>query len=244
MTPFRVFIGVDPRVKIAYTVAAHSLIEHSSIPLAITPLMLNTLPIKRRGLTEFTYSRFLVPYLCGFQGQALFIDSDIVCTGDIAEIIDHLPNPNQSLDGYTNALAVVDTNPAFERAAVMLFNCSHPSNSRLDPEYIETTDDPLHLVRWADSLKLPHRYNFLVGYDDPAWMDGKIPTLIHYTKGLPIWPETVNCAYADHWHEAHKSAMSCTTDFNGLMGGSVHNQPAEPGSASGVPNAVHKPQRP
>ena len=36
--------------------------------------------------TEFTYTRFLVPYLCGYQGKAIFIDCDMLCLGDIAEL--------------------------------------------------------------------------------------------------------------------------------------------------------------
>src|SRR5437879_2363173 len=82
----RIFIGYDPRQPIAYNVLQHSIIRHASRPVAITPLILAQLPIKRRGLTEFTYSRFLVPWLCHYQGQAVFLDSDMIVKGDIAEL--------------------------------------------------------------------------------------------------------------------------------------------------------------
>lgn len=65
----RVFIGYDPRQPLAYNVMQHSIARHSSVPVAITPLILDQLPITRRGLTEFTYSRFLVPALCDFKGS-------------------------------------------------------------------------------------------------------------------------------------------------------------------------------
>ena len=65
-----VFIGYDQRQPVAFQVAAHSIWKHASYPVAITRLQLNQLPIKKTGLTEFTYSRFLVPYLCQFQGTA------------------------------------------------------------------------------------------------------------------------------------------------------------------------------
>ena len=75
-----VFIGYDPRQPVAYNVLQHSIVRHASEPVAITPLILKQLPIERRGLTEFTFSRFLVPYLCGFKGMAVFLDADMVVT--------------------------------------------------------------------------------------------------------------------------------------------------------------------
>lgn len=215
MTPFRVFVGHDPRVSVATTVLIDSLHRHATVPLAITPLNLSTLPITRRGLTDFTWSRFLVPYLCNFDGPALFLDSDILCTRDIAEII-------EGLTSFDFAVAVAQTKPVFERAAVMLFNCGHEDNRKLTPEYIETTKDPLHLIRWTIPAYLRNRWNYLVGYDRPEWMAEELPALIHYTKGVPIWPETANCDYASHWHTAHLHAISNTTDYTSFLGGSVH----------------------
>lgn len=217
MRPFRVFIGHDPRVTIATTVLAASLLRHSSIPLAITPLSLPTLPIKRRGLTDFTWSRFLVPYLCDYDGPALFLDSDIVSTSDIGAIISEL----ESLDF---AVACANTKPEFERAAVMLFNCGHEANKVLTPEYIETTKDPLHLIPWTKPVSLSNKWNFLVGYDRKEWMQGKVPPLIHYTKGIPIWQETLNCDYADEWRESLLWAQGTTVSYDDLMGHSVHIQ--------------------
>lgn len=234
----RIFIGYDPRVAVQYHVLAHSLLEHTSIPLQIIPLNLKTLPIKRRGLTEFTYSRFLVPYLCGFEGPALFLDSDILCTGDIASIAEGVPDEA--------AVSVCNTNPAYERAAVMLFNCGHPANRMLSPEFIEDPDAPaLHLVRWAGSNThhLPNRFNFLVGYDDPAWCKGQLPTLIHYTKGIPAWPETQGCDFADHWIDARARAFTPGVSWGNLMGTSNHATEGPGGvtiPAPRVPDAVQQ----
>jgi len=36
--------------------------------------------------TEFSFSRFLVPYLCGYEGKAIFMDGDMLCRSDIAEL--------------------------------------------------------------------------------------------------------------------------------------------------------------
>lgn len=59
--PLRIFIGYDHRQAVAYNVLQFSLYRRSSRPLAISPLVLPTLPMKRQGLTPFTFSRFLVP---------------------------------------------------------------------------------------------------------------------------------------------------------------------------------------
>jgi len=78
----RVFVGVDPRQPLGYNVLQWSIHRHAKKRVSVEPLMLPKLPITRRGLTEFTYSRYLVPYLCGYEGSAVFMDADIVVTGD------------------------------------------------------------------------------------------------------------------------------------------------------------------
>lgn len=230
----RIFIGADPRQAVALNVLSHSLLEHTTIPIQIIPLKLETLPLKRQGLTPFTYSRFLVPWLCRFEGKALFLDADILCTGDIAEIY----------TGADAAVSVCNTNPAYERAAVMFFNCDHPDNAKLTPEYIETTETPLHLIKWTEAIHwLPNRFNFLVGYDDPAWCKGKLPTLIHYTQGVPAWPETQDCDYAAIWRAARDRAFIPAVDWCTLMGQSNHAAEGPGGvkiPAPRVPDAVRQ----
>src|SRR5262245_43098876 len=93
--PFRVFIGWDSREPIAYEVAKFSLERRASIPVQVTPIKLDEL--RARGLysrgedplaaTEFTYSRFLTPYLAGYQGIALFCDCDFLFLDDIKNLL-------------------------------------------------------------------------------------------------------------------------------------------------------------
>ena len=71
---------------------------------------------------------------------------------------------------------------------------------------------------WAHTVgELPKDWNHLVGYDAPN-PDAK---LVHFTQGLPIWPETQHCEYADEWHAAMKDSQS-SVSFDALMGRSVH----------------------
>ena len=69
-----------------------SLYQHSSQPLALTPIVARQLEglYRRerdpRQSTEFSFSRFLVPCLMDYKGWAIFMDCDMLCRGDIAEL--------------------------------------------------------------------------------------------------------------------------------------------------------------
>ena len=91
MTDIRIFIGWDSREDIAYQVARQSLLRHASVPAIVEPIKvqeladqgLYTRDIDPLASTEFTYSRFLTPYLAGFEGWALFCDCDFLYFGDL-----------------------------------------------------------------------------------------------------------------------------------------------------------------
>ena len=236
----RVFIGYDPRVAVQFHVLAHSLLEHTSIPLQIIPVSSDLYPLGRKGLTKFTWARFLVPFLCGFEGAALFLDSDILCTADIRDLVD-------AANGKECAVAVCNTDPAYERAAVMFFNCAHPDNAKLTPDYIDATDDKLHLIGWTDAIHwLPNRFNFLCGYDSPAWCKGETPSLVHFTQGIPAWPETRDMPFADLWIASRERAFNPGVTWSNLLGHSNHATEGPGGvtiPAPRVPDAVPEPQR-
>src|SRR3546814_6789869 len=90
--PFRVFVGYDSREDMAFRVCESSMRRRSSIALDIRPIVQSEL--RPRGLywrpadplasTEFTYTRFLTPYLAGYQGWALFCDCDFLWLADVA----------------------------------------------------------------------------------------------------------------------------------------------------------------
>ena len=200
----RIFIGYDQRQPIAFSVLQHSIISRSSGPVQITPLILSQLPIKRRGLTEFTFSRFLVPWLCNYEGRALFLDADMLCLADIGELF--------SL-AQGDGVQIVLNELKFEWPSMMLFNCA--SCTLLTPEHVETSPD-LFKMNWAPTYGLPFEWNHIVGYDRP-----NPAKLVHFTKGIPVWEETRNCEYAEDWHLERRSAMT-TCSFGGLMGGSRH----------------------
>jgi hypothetical protein len=208
----QVFIGVDQRQPIALTAAAHSVVWKSSKPVAIRPLILSQLPIKRRGLTEFTFSRFLVPWLCGFKGKALFIDADMIVTGDIAELFEM---------GGMNAVSVMQDQEPFERPSMMLFNCG--ACLRLTPEFIDDQKNQLFDFAWAPYIgNLPKSWNQIVGYGP---FDPRVSKLLHFTRGIPVWDETTDTGYDDLWLKELADANS-TCDYKDLMGHSIHHDRA------------------
>ena len=206
----RIFIGIDERQPIAYHVLVSSIQCRASKPVAITPLILDQLPIKRRGLTSFTFSRYLVPYLCNYEGQALFIDSDMLLLGDVAELFD-------SQSGSSVDIVPFAGNFAFERPSVMLFNCAECRD--LTPELIETGNP--QDFSWAKSIgHLSADWNHLVGYA-PYNPDAK---LIHYTQGIPGYKECRRCDYAQEWFD-EKEVMLEHCSWLEIMGNSVHAKP-------------------
>ena len=88
----RVFAGYDGREAVGYHTFSQSVIENSTQPVSIAPLCLSMMKKvyeggQRDGTNEFIYSRFLIPYLMGYEGAAIFVDgADMLCRGDIAEL--------------------------------------------------------------------------------------------------------------------------------------------------------------
>ena len=83
----KIFIGWDEREQEAYDVCVKSLLKHSSVQLDIQPIIKSVLmdtgeyfrEQPEAGSVEFTYTRFLTPYLAGYRDWALFVDCDSCC---------------------------------------------------------------------------------------------------------------------------------------------------------------------
>ena len=210
-------MGFDERQIPASSVLIQSILNTCSKPVAITPLVLSALPIERSGLTPFTYSRFLTPWLCNYKGWALFMDNDTIVLDDIAKLFDLVD------DRY--ALMVNKNVEQFEWASVMLFNCAHSAIKKMTPEFLDDADNSgtPHFFDWlgADKDQLigsfPAEWNHTVGYDSPR-KDAKI---VHYTMGTPSHPEIGDCEYSEQWRTVFGQTMN---QFNwlGMMGTSVH----------------------
>ena len=220
INPLKIYIGWDSREDIAYQVARQSILDHSSVPVDIVPIKLRTLQKNndywRRddplSSTEFTFSRFLVPYLNNYEGWALFIDCDFLFLEDVAKLFEHIDNSYAIMcakHDYTPKEGVkMDGKqqlpyPRKNWSSMMLINCAHPKNEILTPDLIsnrKTTGAYLHRFTWledSDIGAISHEWNWLVNwYKEPK--DGH-PCALHYTEGGPWFEEYKHCEYASHW---------------------------------------------
>jgi hypothetical protein len=167
-------------------------------------LIQDQLPVKRRGLTDFTFTRYLVPFLMGYKGWALFLDADMLCLDDINELF--------ALRDDRYAVQVVKGVHRFEWPSLMLFNCA--KCTKLTPEFIEA--DRPHDFGWGEVGELPREWNRCIGYEDSS--DAKI---LHYTAGIPSFEETRVLGGFDEWAESLRASCS-TVSWSDLMGNSIH----------------------
>lgn len=232
LEPLRIFVGFDGKESVAYHVLAHSILSRASVPVTISPLVQSTLRqvgiyTRERGpteSTEFSMTRFLVPYLSGFYGHSLFLDCDILCRVDIAELqtewvkaimrasVARKPDPavlvcqhDYTPSETTKFLGQIQTAyPRKNWSSVMYFD-----NSRcraLTPEYVNHASGlELHRFHWLNDPQigaLPLAWNHLVGDYAPN-PDAK---LVHFTSGGPYFEEYRDVEFADEWM-AERDAM-------------------------------------
>ena len=217
-----VVVGFDQRESVAYHVFCQSVLETSSYPVCFLPLAVNTLRGFRDnhidGSNQFTYSRFLTPFLTNFTGWAIYADGDMVCTKDIADL--------WKLRDETKAVQVFKHNyktkkpfkylgnknedyPRKNWSSVILWNCNSFPNRRLTPNFVQqSTGSFLHRFSWLDDERigeLPREWNWLPDEYGPN-PDAK---LLHYTLGTPCFHEFATTPMADEWHREHMLADYC-----------------------------------
>jgi lipopolysaccharide biosynthesis glycosyltransferase len=211
----RIFIGYDPREAVAYHVLSHSILSRASEPVQIAPLALNNLKhvFKREKhplqSTEFSFSRFLVPYLSDYQGWSIFCDCDMLMLDDVAklwalrdekcavQVVKHDHKPHEQVKFLDK------TQTRYEKknwSSVILFN--NAKCRALTTDYVNTaTGLELHQFKWLGDDKLigeiPHRWNHLVDYD--PLVPASDVSFLHYTEGGPYFENYKNCGYADVW---------------------------------------------
>ena len=222
--PIKIFIGYDRNEIVAYHTLCQSILDHCSRPVQFMPLNLENLSgiftRERNPLqsTEFSFSRFLVPYLSGYQGWSIFLDCDMLAKADFAELI--------SLQDETKAVMVCkhdyvpqeevkflgQVQTKYEKknwSRVMLFN--NQKCKALSPEYVNSaTGLELHQFKWLESEdligSLPLEWNWLVG----EYEKNDAAKLYHFTVGGPYFDEYKNCDYAADWFKIRDKILSAS----------------------------------
>ena len=211
----KILIGWDGRETVAWHVLAHSIMTRAKRPVMICPLILNHLhhvyhrPRDPSQSTDFTFSRFLTPYLAG-TGISVFMDCDMLCRVDINEL-EELALANM----YHDVLVVKhDYSPTSKTkflgqpqipypcknwSSVMVFNGHRQAVKRLTPEYINRASGmDLHRFKWANSVgELTPDWNHLVGEYEP----NSHAKIVHFTLGTPCFKGYETCEYAQEWFE-------------------------------------------
>jgi hypothetical protein len=158
--------------------------------------------------TEFSLTRFLVPSLAGFQGWSIFMDCDMLCRADIAELARQI----RVQGGKAVLVCKHDYTPKTERkflnqvqsryarknwSSLMIFN--NARCRRLTPHYVNSASGlDLHRFAWIDDSaigELPLEWNWLVG----EYTYNPAAKIVHYTIGGPYFDDYRNCDYAEEW---------------------------------------------
>ena len=210
----RIFIGYDPRESVAFHVLSHSLLRRSSVPLSVSPLVrgqLQSVYKRARGpteSTEFSMTRFLVPYLSHYTGWSLYMDCDMLCRTDIAALAAEIERqPDKAVLVCKHDYVPKSERKFFDQvqtkyarknwSSLMLFN--NELCRALTPDYVSTASGlELHRFAWTgDRLigGLEREWNWLVG-EYPHNAGARI---VHFTLGGPYFPEYRACDYADEW---------------------------------------------
>lgn len=209
------FIGYDQREAATYHVLCQSVLNTATVPVSFVPLhspMLQDFDGQQDGTNAFIYSRFLVPELMGFDGWAIYCDSDMLFRTDITElwklrddskaaiVVKHDYKTKHRVKAIGTALeSRNDDYPRKNWSSLVLWNCGHPMNRILTRVFVgEAGGRRLHRFEWLpDDLigEIPRSWNWLVGeYDYNLGSN-----LVHFTLGAPGFDHYKSCDYSAEW---------------------------------------------
>jgi len=263
--PLVVFVGFDARQQRAWRACRESLLARTRAPVLVRPLVRSALThagLYRRPwrieagqeidltdgrpfATAFAFSRFLVPALCQWRGQALFCDSDFLWRADVAELFD-LADPGLAVSCVKHRHAPVETvkmrgqaqgrYPRKNWSSLVLWQAGHPANRRLTSERVNSAPGRwLHGFGWLEDAEigeLPEAWNWLEGHSDPTIP----PKAVHYTRGTPDMPGHEHAAYAAEWWAAAGAAPAPVQSQSVIAG--RHGRRSDPGATGGEPGLL------
>ena len=223
----KIFIGYDPVESVAWHTMAHSILRQSSRPLALIPVNIANLkdiyhrPRDPKQSNEFSFTRFLVPHLCEYQGYALFFDCDMMLRTDISEIFEAVKEqPDKAVyvvkhdyeprDDIKFLGTVQYKYPRKNWSSVVLWNCGHPANKKVSTDFVNNaTAMELHRFAWLEDDQIGDlnvRWNWLVGeYDEPP----KDVKNTHWTVGGPYFEEYKTVDFSEEWFAENEKMKFC-----------------------------------
>jgi hypothetical protein len=220
---FNVYIGYDEREDIAARVCKHSILTRTDLIcppnvylLRSADILEYTRPKEPNQSTDFTYTRFMIPYLEGYGRHhdfSVFCDCDFLFQTDIMDLVynvdktkavsvvkhpAYIPRTEIKMDGIQQHVM-----PRKNWASLIVFNNKHIANSRLTLDYVNhcMPGRRLHQFDWLQDEEigsLPLEWNTL---DDYYLLEN--PKAIHYTDGGPWFDNYKKTMYSQQWWEEY-----------------------------------------
>ena len=197
-----IFVGWDSREPQTYATCVASIDAYTDIPCfpikqhVVRAGGLYTRPQDKLAATEFSLTRFLVPFIASKGCKwALFCDGDFIFTRDVQELFDqadpkktiqvvkhdHTVKEAVKMDGQTQHMY-----PRKWWSALMLWNLEHSGNKQLTLDMVNTAPPSvLHRFGWLKDKEIGEispEWHWLDGYDQPMVI---YPSGVHYTLGTP-----------------------------------------------------------
>jgi len=219
--PVRVFIGSGEASLLERKVVIHSLrkntrrkldvyvfngthnaVEKNDEPPLLAPMSLR---VKYRNYTEFSLYRYLIPQLCGHRGRGIYLDSDMICLGDVGELFDL---PMHGCDFLS--IKAYDTGQW--GPSVMLIDCERCS---FDLEQICDEVDAGKYT-YSEFTRLDDRFlahhPLTIGILDPNWnvfdRCDKATKLIHYTNLMSQPWKFPGHPHGELWFQYFREALA------------------------------------
>lgn len=211
-----IYIGYDRRDGEAYKVLVESILDRTSHPVNIIPIYqeemrrigfyrrthrigkdlvsIDTLD-KKPFSTAFSFTRFLVPFLNRHQGQALFMDCDMLVRSDIMEVFDYglandkaiwcVQHNHSPTDKFKMDNMIQSRYSRKNWSSFVLWNCEHEAHKYFTIDDVNLrTGWYLHNFKWIPDNEigsLPEEWNWLDNHSSPNIE----PKNVHFTTGGP-----------------------------------------------------------
>jgi hypothetical protein len=170
--------------------------------------------------TDFSFSRFLTPFLNRLSGWALFMDCDMYFRHDPVELFNTYCDPKFALycvkhnhTQASNEVVKMYGNEQYQYSrknwsSVMLYNCDHEAHNNLTIDDVNTKSGHwLHNLKWLpDDVigDLPEEWNWLDGHSSVE-IDAKN---VHFTRGGP---------WFDRWEPLDEKSRKYAKEWRTLL---------------------------
>jgi lipopolysaccharide biosynthesis glycosyltransferase len=219
--PIRVFVGADESQLVPAAVLEYTIRKHTAGRVEFTTMRDLPVPMpgdpSKRPRTGFSFYRFMIPKLTGYQGRALYLDCDMQVFADLAELwaipfdsqtvlCTYQPEPPEAWRGNKNF------KPG-RHLAVMMLDCSRLNWDvdeivrGLDEDrysYTELMSDLAIVPEGQIEERIPVEWNSLERYEAGT------TKLVHYTQ-VPTQPwKNGENPLRELWLEAFREALAAS----------------------------------